>query len=185
MSDERLIKETLSGNTEAFGILMGKYQNRLYNLAIHLVDSPDDAQDIVQETFCQAFGHLSQFRGACHFYTWLYRIAYNNAITCLRERKRLIPFGQVSENYGETLSDTRSSPDHGFHVQETADLLWQAIARLPLEYRIPIILREMEDASYEEIAEILAIPIGTVRSRLHRARNMLCNMLSAYKKDLT
>lgn len=184
MSDEQLIKKTLSGDVEAFGDLVVKYQNRLFNTVFRIVGNQEDAQDIVQEAFLQAFSNLSRFRMSSQFYTWLYRIAFNVAVNTLQQRKRFISVESLPEDIGESFVDKGETAQEETSRREDAAILWSAIDRLPLDYRAPLVLREIEDASYEEIAEMLKIPVGTVRSRLHRARIALKEMMQRHRNDL-
>lgn len=173
MNDEELIDKTLAGDTTAFGLLARKYQDRVYNLALPIVGNADDAMDVTQETFLQALSHLSSFRRSSRFYTWLYRIAYNCAVGSLRRRKRTVSVDSLVEEYGETFESNVEAPDARARLADDARILQAALDELPLEYRAPLILREIEGANYEQIAETLNIPVGTVRSRLHRARASL------------
>ncbi len=184
MSDEELIEQTLTGNQDAFAELVTRYQDRLYNVVYHIVNDREEACDIVQETFLQSYTNLSRFRQSSRFYTWLYRIAFNISIGTLRQKKRKVSMEQILDDYGECLASKDESPEHKMTSEESSRLLWEAINRLPSEYRTPLILREMEEASYEEIADILHVPVGTVRSRLHRARLALKDLIERRRKDL-
>lgn len=184
MSDEELIEQTLSGNQDAFAELVTRYQDRLYNVVYHIVNDREDASDIVQETFLQSYTNLSRFRMSSRFYTWIYRIAFNISIGTLRQKKRKVSMEQIMEDYGECIAAKGESPEHKITREESSKLLWEAINRLPEEYKTPLVLREMEDASYDDIAEILHVPVGTVRSRLHRARIALKEIIERRRKDL-
>lgn len=181
--EQTLIAQTLAGDTNAFGELVGKYQDRLYNTIFRIVGNQEDTQDVVQEAFLQAFVHLARFRQSSQFYTWIYRIAYNIAIGCLHQRNRLISVERLADDFSETIVDRGETPPEEIGRQEDATLLWATIDQLPIEYRAPLVLREMEDASYEDIAEILNIPVGTVRSRLHRARIALRDAILRVRND--
>ncbi len=184
MSDEQLIEQTLAGNQDAFRILVERYQDRLYNMVFHIVNDTEEARDVVQETFMQSYANLSRFRQSSRFYTWLYRIAYNIAIGMLRQRKRTVSMEHILEESGECFADPGDGPDIRSTKEEDARILWESIERLPLEYRTPLILREIDGMSYEEIAETLNVPVGTVRSRLHRARIALKEMIERKRHDL-
>ncbi len=173
MNDEELIDETLNGNREAFCALALKYQDRVYNLALPIVGNHDDALDVVQETFLQALSHLESFRRSSRFYTWLYRIAYNCAIGTLRRRRKTLSVDVVSEEFGVSFESNEDAPDARLRRKDVAKALKVALAKLPTEYRKAIVLREIYDYDYEQIAEKLNVPVGTVRSRLHRARASL------------
>ncbi len=173
MNDEELIDETLNGNREAFCALASKYQDRVYNLALPIVGNHDDALDVVQETFLQALSHLESFRRSSRFYTWLYRIAYNCAIGTLRRRRKTLSVDVVSEEFGVSFESNEDAPDARLRRKDVEKALKVALAKLPTEYRKAIVLREIYDYDYEQIAEKLNVPVGTVRSRLHRARASL------------
>lgn len=183
--DRRLIANTLKGQQAAFGELVRRYQDRLYHAIFRVVDHPDDALDVVQEAFILAYQSLNHFKGDSEFFTWLYRIAFNAAISQKRRKKAAVSL--------DWSSDERSSiepPDDSVDIRpgsamersEDEHILHHAIQQLPVEYRVVLILKELEGRKYEEIADILDVPIGTVRSRLHRARLELRNLLSTYEE---
>jgi RNA polymerase sigma-70 factor (ECF subfamily) len=171
--DAQLIHETLAGKPTAFGELVRKYQDRLYNTIVHVVGSPEDALDIVQEAFVQAFLKLETFHGSSAFYTWLYRIAFNMAVSHRRRRKPALSVEQARESSGVEPVDDQPGPDDRVEHDERCRQVQQAIAGLTEEHRTVLVLREIDGCCYERIAEILDVPIGTVRSRLHRARLQL------------
>jgi len=168
--DAQLIAQTLAGQAAAFGQLVQKYQDRLQNTLVHVVGNSEDAKDVVQEAFVQAFLKLESFQGASAFYTWLYRIAFNVAATHRRRRGAMRAAEQVAFGGGQRPSDC---PSDRLDREERCRQVRQAISHLPEEHRVVLILREMDGCCYEAIAEILDLPIGTVRSRLHRARMQL------------
>lgn len=168
--DSQLIGATLAGNSSAFGDLVTKYQDRLYNTMVHVVGSAEDAQDVVQEAFVQAFVSLDRFRGASAFYTWLYRIAFNTAVTHKRRRRPTRSVDEAMERAGAEPVDNGGLPDVPLLREERVRQVRTALAALSEEHRAVLVLREMDGRPYEEIAEILELPVGTVRSRLHRAR---------------
>ena len=177
VNDEQLIDATLSGDREAFGQLARKYQDRVYNLALQIVGNSEDAMDVTQDTFLQALSHLDSFRRSSRFYTWLYRIAYNCSIGCVRRRRRSVSMESITEEYGDTFVSNVDAPDARASRADDVAILRDALQKLSAEYREPLILREIEGANYEQIAETLGVPIGTVRSRLHRARAALREIL--------
>ncbi len=177
--DRRLIADCLGGQRDAFGQLVTRYQARLFNAAVRLVQSPDDAADVVQDAFLNAFQSLHTFKGDAEFFTWLYRIAFNTAIS-LKRKKR--PSLSLEAHAGETGIDPDDPSDYvrpGFALERTEDerQLSEAIARLSPEHREVLILKDLEGLKYEVIAELLGVPIGTIRSRLHRARLELRDLL--------
>lgn len=183
-TDEELIEKTLSGDGEAFGTLVASYQDRLYRVALIIVRDAEEARDVVQETFLQAYANLSGFRKSSRFYTWLYRIAFNISVGVLRQKRRTVPVERLIDETGGEIASRGESPQERQQRKESIRILWKAIDRLPLEYRTPIVLREIDGSSYEEIAEILKIPLGTVRSRLYRARLLLKDYITRLGDDL-
>ncbi len=175
--DAELIQECLSGRSAAFGSLVQKYQDRLYNTIVHVSGSRDDASDIVQEAFVQAFLKLETFQQSSAFYTWLYRIAFNVAITHHRRRRPLGSLDHLREQSGQEVVDRSGGPVEALERTERVGQIREAIAALGDEHRSVLVLREIEGCCYETIADILQIPVGTVRSRLHRARAELREQL--------
>jgi RNA polymerase sigma-70 factor (ECF subfamily) len=177
--DAQLIAQALAGQTAAFGQLVQKYQDRLYHTVVHVVGNAEDAKDAVQETFVQAFLKLESFHGASAFYTWLYRIAFNVSITHRRKRGARRSAEQIALTDGNLRSSAEGqtrlsdSPGEKMEREERCRQVRHAIAQLPEEHRVVLVLREMDGCCYETIAEILDLPVGTVRSRLHRARMQL------------
>jgi len=171
--DAQLIAEALSGKSAAFGQLVQKYQDRLYNTMVHVVGHADDALDIVQEAMVQAFLKLETFHQASAFYTWLYRIAFNVAASQRRRRRPTSSVEQAQETRGEEPADSQAGPAEQLEQAERCRQVRRAIAALDDEQRTVLVLREIDGCCYEEIAEVLGVPIGTVRSRLHRARLQL------------
>ena len=179
MSDDALlIDQTLAGRPEAFGELVLKYQDRLFNTVLHVVGHAEDARDIVQEALVQAFVKLETFRRQSEFYTWLYRIAFNAAMS--HRRRRLRPTASI-ERAKEVANLEPQANDDGpaehLEREERCRRVREAIARLGEEYRSVLVLREIDGFRYEAIADVLDLPVGTVRSRLHRARAQLKKLL--------
>jgi len=171
--DSQLITEALAGQPAAFGQLVLRYQDRLYNTMVRVVGHADDARDVVQEAFVQAFLKLESFRHHSAFYTWLYRIAFNVAASLSRRRRRATSVEQAREEVGREPVDRQVGPSEQLVQQERCQQVQKALAALSEEHRVVLILREMEGCCYETIAQMLDLPVGTVRSRLHRARLQL------------
>ena len=171
--DAQLIDEALRGDAESFGELVRKYQDRLFNTVLHVAGRREEAEDVVQEAFVQAFLKLDSFHRESAFYTWLYRIAFNIAISRRRRRKGETSIDQQRETAGVEPLDDAEAPEERILREERAEQLSGALKRLSDEHRAILVLREMEGCCYETIAEILDLPVGTVRSRLHRARLQL------------
>src|SRR5690606_13207312 len=166
-----------------FNLLILKYQRKIIRLLSRILRDPAEVEDVAQETFIKAYRALPNFRGDSAFYTWLYRIAVNTAKNHLAAERRR-PSGSASyENEdGETFDETENlsdinTPEAAFASREIAETVNQAIEELPQELRTAIVLRELEGLSYEEIAQAMECPIGTVRSRIFRAREAIANRL--------
>ena len=175
--DAQLIDAALAGDTSAFGQLVDKYQTRLFSTLVHVVSSREEAEDVTQDAFVQAFVKLSTFQRKSAFYTWLYRIAFNVAISRQRRRRPEISVEVTRENSGAEPLDRLEDPTDRLLREERADLIHQALAALSEEHRAILVLREMEGCCYETIADILDLAPGMVRSRLHRARMQLREQL--------
>ena len=176
--DAQLIDATLAGQSAAFGELVTKYQDRLYHSLLHVVGSSETARDVAQDAFVQAFVKLDTFKRSSTFFTWLYRIAFNRAISHQRKEKRTVSVEETRDKTGDEPIDQAGGPETRMLQSEQVTQVRAAIADLGDEYRAVLVLREMDDCSYETIGEILNLPIGTVRSRLHRARLQLRDALS-------
>lgn len=184
-SDVMLVQRTLAGDQRAFELLVIKYQRRVERLIGRMVRDVDLVPDIAQETFIRAYRALAQFRGDAQFYTWLYRIAVNTAKKQLMELKRdplVFPSQMKSTDEDETSSLERElnssvadneTPEAVLASKEIAQAVNAAVDALPEELRMAITLREMDGLSYGEIAQALDCPIGTVRSRIFRAREAI------------
>jgi RNA polymerase sigma-70 factor (ECF subfamily) len=178
--DRRLIAECLGGRREAFGELVSRYQVRLYNAAARLVGNPDDAADVVQEAFLNAYQSLHTFKGDAEFFTWLYRIAFNTAISQKRKKRAVISLdGKGGGDPNVEPTDPSEFVRPGAQLERTEDetRLHDALGRLSFEHRDVLVMKDLDGLKYEEIAEVLGVPIGTIRSRLHRARLELRDLL--------
>ncbi|MGN6546562.1 MAG: RNA polymerase sigma factor [Aureliella sp.] len=181
--EDELIRQALEGRSEAYGQLVERYQDRLYNAMLHVVGSPDEAEDVVQDSFVQAYIKLNTFQGNSRFFTWLYRIAFNNALSRRRRRRADMSIEQSRETSGGEPEDRNEAPDEPMLRDERIAVVKAAMDRLTEEHRTILVLREMQDMAYEDIAEVLDINIGTVRSRLSRARNQLHEFLKKMMGD--
>jgi len=175
--DDQLIRRTLGGQREAFGELVRRYQDRLYNSMVQILRQEAEAEETVQEAFILALTKLDSFRGNSGFYTWLFRIAYNVAITRIRKRKPIASLENSSAESCLQLPSDLPAPDAGLLERERAEQLMQALGELSDEHRQILVMREMDEMDYAEIAAVLELPVGTVRSRLHRARWQLRELL--------
>jgi RNA polymerase sigma-70 factor (ECF subfamily) len=176
--EAELIRSTLAGQTTAFGQLVLKYQDRLFNTLYRVLGSAEDARDVVQDAFVQAFLKLESFRGSAAFYTWLYRIAFNLAMSHRRRQRPTASLDFSKHEHGVEPVDGQPTPEAHAARRDRARLVQAALAELAADHREVIVLRELDGCRYDEIAEILALPIGTVRSRLFRARLELRDRLA-------
>jgi RNA polymerase sigma-70 factor (ECF subfamily) len=176
--DHDLIAACLEGRTEAFGELVRRYQDRLFNAVSRFLDSAEDAQDVVQEAFLSAYQALDGFKGGSRFFTWLYRIAMNHAIDLKRRRRVLSPFDPLGqEDLHPAVVTDNNRPEQQAEQTEEKEKLHRALTKLSVEHRMVLILKDIEGMKYEEMAETLGVRIGTIRSRLHRARTELREIL--------
>jgi len=177
--DQQLVERAQRGEKRAFDLLVSKYQRRLARLLSRFVRDSHDIEDVTQEAFVKAYRALSSFRGESAFYTWLYRIGINTAKNFLSANgRRPVMQMEVEDEDGETFDVTSQLPD--YHTPETELMNKEilatvnaAVERLPEELRTAITLREMDGLSYEEISSVMDCPIGTVRSRIFRAREAI------------
>lgn len=184
LDDHTLIRLVLEGNTSAFDVIVRRYNTKVYSLAFRLLNSVEDAEDVAQDTFSQAFKALGSFRGTAKFYTWLFRITYNLAISQRRKRKPALSLNIQTDSQGEiTLPSDDASPMKNMEDEEDKSLMDKALGMLSLDHRAGLVLKEIEGFSYEEIALSLGVPVGTVRSRLHRARLELRAILEKLDKE--
>jgi RNA polymerase sigma-70 factor (ECF subfamily) len=182
--DADLIRRAQGGDGDAYGKLVVKYQDLVYNAVYRMVNREDQAADIAQEAFVKGWRALSSFEGRAQFGTWIYRIAINACISDRRGLKRrkatslnsAMGSGDDGEG-GMDVADDAPEPVEQLVDNEKVKLVQEAIGELEHEFRTMIVLRDMEGRPYEEIAEVLEVPVGTVRSRLHRARQALKDKL--------
>jgi RNA polymerase sigma-70 factor (ECF subfamily) len=186
MDDFGSIEDFKKGDASAFEVLLLKYKDRIYTLCRYLLEDPHDADDAAQDTFVKAFQGLKRFIPSASFYTWLYRIAVNTCKNRLkssqfRHRKRMVPLynpgNGESRNPAVNIRDERLTPNALLLEKEKMMLIQKAIDALPEEQKSVIILRDVEGLSYDEVSTITGYPLGTVKSKLARARLGLGNML--------
>ncbi len=176
--DQELVKQVQNGDKRAFDLLVLKYQSKIINLVGRFVHDPHEAQDVAQEAFLKAYRALGNFRGDSAFYTWIYRIAINTAKNYLVARNRRPPGTDVAAEEAEQYMDAGSlrenaTPERMLLTEEIQNTVNQAIQDLPEDLRTAITLRELEGLSYEDIATAMDCPVGTVRSRIFRAREAI------------
>jgi RNA polymerase sigma-70 factor (ECF subfamily) len=173
VDDAQLIDRALAGQSAAFGELVVRYQDRLYNTLACTLGCAEDARDIVQDAFVQAYLKLESFQREAAFYTWLYRIAFNLAVSRRRRQRPSQSVEVLREQAGEEPLDRSGAPADRIEQQERAAQVRAALAQLSEDHRAVLVLREIEGNCYETIAQMLDVPLGTVRSRLRRARLQL------------
>ena len=176
--DQLLVEQVQKGDTKAFDLLINKYQHRIVSLVARYVSDQTEAQDVAQEAFIKAYRAIDRFRGDSAFYTWLYRIAINTAKNWLVARKRRPPASDIdaadAEQYDmESRLKEQGTPENEMMRDEIKRTVFDTIAELPDDLRTAIMFREMEGMSYEDIALTMDCPIGTVRSRIFRAREAI------------
>ena len=186
--DQQLVERVQRGDKRAFDLLVLKYQHKILGLIVRFVRDPHEAQDVAQEAFIKAYRALANFRGDSQFYTWLYRIAINTAKNYLVSRGRRPPESDVSAEDAEFMDG-----DHGLKDIESPERLMlrdeievtvhRAIAALPEDLRTALTLREFDGLSYEDIAAVMQCPVGTVRSRIFRAREAVDKALQPLLQD--
>jgi RNA polymerase sigma-70 factor (ECF subfamily) len=186
--DFELVKRVQRGEKSAFNLLVIKYQYRVIKLVGRYVHDQGDVLDVTQEAFIKAYRALGRFRGDSAFYTWLYRIAINTAKNYVVAKDRRPPDTDVDVADAE-LFETRGSlrdldsPEHEVLSAEIERTVFSAIDKLPKDLRVAITLRELEGLSYEEIAQVMGCPVGTVRSRIFRAREIVDKALAPLLKE--
>jgi RNA polymerase sigma-70 factor (ECF subfamily) len=177
MDDEALLERARRGSRDAFGELVVRHQDGLYTMALRLLGRPEDAADVVQETFLRAYDNLPKLRGAS-VRGWLYRVASNCSRDVQRRGVRR-PTSSLEDDDGKVvdLPDPALGPDATAEARERAAVIRDAVLALPVDYRAAVVMRDVNDLSYEEISDALRVPMGTVKSRINRGRAMLASRL--------
>ncbi len=185
LDEDRLVALARSGEVPAFEALVAEYEGRIYNMSYRMLGNAEDARDAAQDTFLKAYSSLDRFRGDSSFSTWLYRIAKNACLDMLRKRGRGTvysldePLGTEDGEMERQLPGDLPDPEDAALDSEIREAVADAIAGLPPHHRAIIVLRDIEELTYEEIAEVLEVELGTVKSRLYRARAALSRSLAA------
>jgi RNA polymerase sigma-70 factor (ECF subfamily) len=174
MNDDKTIEQFKNGKLPVFAELVLKYQDRIYNLCRYMLENPQDAEDAAQDTFIKAYRGLKNYSPTASFYTWLYRIAVN---TCLDHKRKFsfhsLFFSTDKETHINNFPSQALSPESAYAISQSIHALQSALNNLSEKLRVVIVLSEVEGFSYEEIAEILDVSVGTVKSRISRAREEL------------
>ena len=182
-TDNQLVERVQRGDKRAFDLLAVKYQHKIVGLVSRYINDADEVMDVTQEAFIKAYRALPRFRGDSQFYTWLYRIAINTAKNHLVSRSRRPPDTDIDID-GEFQSESVvlrdvGGPENTLARGELERVIYQAIDELPEELKVAVTLREFEGLSYDEIAEVMECPVGTVRSRIFRAREAIEKRIAA------
>jgi len=179
-----LVAASKQGDQDAFAQLVQRYQRRVFNLIFRMLQQYEEANEITQETFLAAWQGLPSFRGDARFPTWLYRIAYNCSLKQLEQRKRdrALQTAMQAEQVLECANDDNRA-DAELDTHERQAMVQEHLSQLPAKYRIVLILRHLQEMTYEEMAEILTVPIGTIKTHLFRARNLLKERLLAFDRE--
>lgn len=182
-SDQQLVERVQKGDKRAFDVLVVKYQHRIASLVSRFIHDADEVQDVTQEAFIKAYRALKNFRGDSQFYTWLYRIAVNTAKNHLVSRNRRPPNSDIEADdaiFFDSADGLRDigSPEENLMSEQLLAVINNAIKQLPDDLRTALTLREYDGLSYEQIAEVMDCPVGTVRSRIFRARESVNNAMT-------
>ncbi|HEY7478167.1 MAG TPA: sigma-70 family RNA polymerase sigma factor [Actinomycetota bacterium] len=174
-TDEALVRRAAAGDTSAFASLVRRHESRVYAVCLRVLGDPDDAADAAQDALLTVYRKLGQFRGDARFTTWLHRVSVNACYDQLRKRRRqplLRPAGDDDERHDEGTPH----PDPADEIAGTHDAA-AALALVPEEFRVALVLADVEDLPYDEIARVLDVPVGTVKSRVHRGRIALAKVM--------
>lgn len=178
LTDQQIVERVQNGDKNAFGLLVTKYQHKVANLVSKYVKNSGDVADVTQEAFIKTYRALATFRGESAFYTWLYRIAVNTAKNYITAQSRKTPLNTVDAEEADSYDGSESlkenaTPERLLLTDEINKVLFATVEKLPEDLRMVITLREIEGLSYEEIANVIDSPVGTVRSRIFRAREAI------------
>jgi len=182
--DALLVAASRRGDQDAFAQLVQRYQRRTFNLVFRILQQYDEATEITQETFLAAWQGLPSFRGDARFPTWLYRIAYNCSLKQLEHRKRdrALQAAMQAEQVLQQVDDSVLA-DAELEAHDRQTMIQEQISNLPAKYRVVLVLRHLQEMTYEEMAEALTMPIGTIKTHLFRARNLLKERLEAFERE--
>ncbi|MGB9780592.1 RNA polymerase sigma factor [Caldanaerobacter sp.] len=184
MGEEELLERARNGDDEAFSLLMKNYEKYVYNVILRIVEEKEEAKDIAQETFIKAYMNIKTFRKDSSFKTWIYRIAVNTAMDYLR-RKARSKIDLVATHKDGLEVKNFQMPEEVIEQRLTVEMVRKEISKLPVDYKVALILKDIEGMSYEEISNILKINLGTVKSRIWRARNLLRERIKSLPEFLS
>lgn len=185
LDDQQLVQASKLGDQDAFSQLVLRYQRPIFNLVYRIVQHYEEASEITQDAFLAAWQGLPSFRGDARFATWLYRIAYNCALKQVEAHKRDKALQAVlqAEQALDGLDDRQRDADAGLAAREQQAVVQEQLSYLPAKYRIVLILRHLQEMTYEEMADMLKMPVGTIKTHLFRARNLLKERLQALSRE--
>src|SRR5579875_2946751 len=182
--DAQLVRASQHGDREAFALLVQRYQRRVFNMILRMLQDYEEACEITQEAFLAAWQGLPTFRGEARFPTWLYRIAYNCCLRQLEQRRRdkALQSAMQEKQLLDEAGGQRCQAESTLEARDRQALVREQLEALPTKYRIVLVLRHLQEMTYEEMAEILMMPIGTIKTHLFRARNLLKERLQAQRQ---
>jgi RNA polymerase sigma-70 factor (ECF subfamily) len=181
--DDELVRRSIAGDAASFTTLVERHRDRVFNVCLRVVGNVDDAADAAQETFLTVFRKLHQFRGDAQFSTWLHRVAVNSCYDLLRKRARQPLLRSIGDDEGSLPELGPAAPDPADEVAGTRDAA-AALALVAEEFRVALVLADVEDLPYEQISKILDVPVGTVKSRVHRGRLALAKAMQIEEREL-
>ncbi|BBB33195.1 conserved hypothetical protein [Thermotomaculum hydrothermale] len=183
MTEQELITRLKSGDEEAFNLFFEKYKKTIYNFGLKFCGNREDASDILQETLLNAFKYIKNFKGESKLSTWLYKIASNACQKKKNSERNIVSFDELEDNHIHALNKHNENPHITFEKKEIERLIQKAILKLPEQYRIPLILKDIEGLNHQEMAEILDISVANAKVRLHRARLMLKAIVEKFLRE--
>lgn len=184
LADEALVKLCLEGDCTAFAEIVNRYQKQIFTLAYRLTNQVEDAQDLAQEAFLKIYQVLDKYDTSRPFFPWMYKVATNVCYTALRKKpQEEIPLDKVIE-FAPTVPQAATQPEDYTEVKETQRLVQQALAQLPEKYKVPMVLRYLEDMTYQQIADVMEVPITTIETRLFRGRSLLQKRLKNLERGV-
>ncbi|MFL5662052.1 MAG: RNA polymerase sigma factor [Ktedonobacteraceae bacterium] len=182
--EAQLVAASKQGNQDAFAQLVQQHQRRVFNLVFRMLQEYEEANEVTQETFLAAWQGLPSFRGDARFSTWLYRIAYNCALKQLEQRRRDQALQvDLRAEYVVADRDQEERVDAELEARARQTAVHEQLSMLPAKYRIVLVLRHLQEKTYEEMAEILTLPVGTIKTHLFRARNLLKERLETFDRE--
>ncbi len=183
-TDQELVQKTLDGDADSFSILVQRYQKQIYSLTYRLTNDPEDARDLAQEVFIHIFNVLGKYDQDRKFFSWMYKVATNVCYNALRRGKteqQAVALDKVIE-ITPLVARNEAQPEEYYERRETQELVRKAVAELPDKYRLPLVLRYLEDMSYKEIGEYMDLPVTTIETRLYRGKALLQKRLQILEK---